>query len=80
MLYKANFTRQNFSVSPYIKQEIEVVFEHDEVTANNIKSLRKEAFKSLYDQHPEVAKVGHPVLNKPWNEWIMSSLTEVTFT
>ena len=75
MLYKANFTRQNFSVKPHINQTIEVVFEHDEVTGN-IKELRKEAFKALYAQHPEA----HPSLDKPWVEWIMSSLTEVNFT
>ena len=72
MLYKANFTRQNFSVKPHINQAIEVVFEHDEVTAGNIKELRKEAFKALYAQHPEAATVGHPSLDKPWVEWIMS--------
>lgn len=80
MLYKANFTRQNFSVSPYIKQEIEVVFDHDELTKENIQEFRKEAFKALYAQHPEAATVGHPILNKPWNEWIMLGVTEVTFT
>lgn len=71
---------ENTRIKPHICQIIEVVFEHDEVTADNIKELRKEAFKALYAQHPEAATVGHPILDKPWVEWIMSSLTEVNFT
>lgn len=80
MLYKANFTRQNFSVTPYIKHVIEIVFEHEELTKENIADFRKEAFNSLYIQHPEANVVVHSTLNKPWSEWIMSEVTEVDFT
>lgn len=80
MLYKINFARQNFSVKPHINHIIQVVFKADELTNENIETFRKEAWKALYAQHPEAAKVSHHILTKPWSEWIMSGATEVEFT
>lgn len=80
LLYKINFARQNFSVKPHINHIIQVVFEADELTNENIKVFRKEAWKALYAQHPEAAAERHLTLSKPWGEWIMSGATEVEFT
>lgn len=80
MLYKADFTRYNGSVDPHIKHTIEVVFDFDEeLTKENIKEFREEAFKALYSQHPESKTTAHPTLPNSWGEWIMSNVKEVVF-